>query len=134
MPQRPNQVLADLYAPNQGTSCSPAPCVNYLNAAAVATPNLGTYGNMGVSTARAPDFWEWDQSITRQFRVREAARIEFRAEGFNLTNSVRFGAPSSTLSGTYGRITSSQPTTGAGTGITGGTGGRIIQFAVKVLF
>ena len=134
VPQRPNQVLADLYAPNKGASCSPAPCVSYLNPAAVVTPAVGTYGNMGVATARAPGFWEWDQAITRQFHAGEATRIEFRAEGFNLTNSVRFGPPNSILSGTYGQITSAQSTTGAGTGITGGTGGRIIQFAVKVLF
>ncbi len=132
--QRPNQVLPDLYATNKGASCSPAPCVNYLNPAAVATPALGTYGNIGVGSLRAPGFWEWDQAITRQFPVGETVRIEFRAEGFNLTNSVRLGAPNATLSGTYGQITTDQPTTGAGTGVSAGTGGRIIQFALKLIF
>jgi hypothetical protein len=132
--QRPNQVLPDLYATNKGQSCAPAPCVSYLNPSAVATPPLGTYGNMGISTARAPGFWEWDQAITRQFPIREAMRIEFRAEGFNLTNSVRLAAPNATLSGTYGQITSDQATTGAGTGVSAGTGGRIVQFALKFLF
>ena len=66
---------------------------------------------MGISTARAPGFWEWDQAITRQFPIREKVHLEFRAEGFNLTNSVRLGAPNSTLSGTYGqsRATSQPP-------------------------
>ena len=81
VPQRPNQVLPDVYATNQGQSCSPAPCVSYLNPNAVATPALGTYGNMGVSSVRAPGFWEWDQAITRQFPIRETMRLEFRAEG-----------------------------------------------------
>jgi hypothetical protein len=134
VPQRPNQVLPDLYATNQGASCTPAPCVSYLNPAAVATPAVGTYGNMGISTARAPGFWEWDQAITRQFPIHEGMRLEVRAEGFNMTNSVRLGFPSSTLSGTYGQITSDQPTTGAGTGISAGTGGRIVQFALKLVF
>ncbi len=134
VPQRPNQVLPDLYATNQGASCSPAPCVSYLNPAAVATPAIGTYGNMGISTARGPGFWEWDQAITRQFPIREKVRLEFRAEGFNLTNSVRLGFPTSTLSGTYGQITSDQPTTGSGTGVSAGTGGRIVQFALKLVY
>jgi len=60
--------------------------------------------------------------------------MEFRAEAFNLTNSVRLGAPNTTVSGTYGQITGDQATTGAGTGISGGSGARIIQFAMKVVF
>jgi hypothetical protein len=60
--------------------------------------------------------------------------VEFRAEAFNVTNSVRLGAPNATISGTYGQITSDQPTTGAGTGVSPGTGGRIVQFALKFLF
>lgn len=80
VPQRPNQVLPSVYAANQGASCSPAPCVSYLNPAAVATPAVGTYGNMAMSDARARGFWEWDQAITRQFPVTETTRMEFRAE------------------------------------------------------
>ncbi len=134
VPQRPNLVLPDLYATNKGASCSPAPCISYLNPAAVATPPIGTYGNLGTSSARAPGFWEWDQAVTRQFALHESMRLEFRAEAFNVTNSVRLGAPNATLSGTYGRITSDQATTGAGTGVSPGTGGRIVQFAVKFVF
>jgi len=134
VPQRPNQVLSNVYATNKGASCSPAPCISYLNPAAVATPAVGTYGNMGMSDARAAGFWEWDQAITRQFPIREKVRMEFRAEAFNLTNSMRLGAPNATVSGTYGQVTSDQATTGAGTGLTAGTGGRIVQFALKFLF
>ena len=63
---------------------------------------------MGVSALRAPGFWEWDQAITREFPLREKMRLEFRAEAFNVTNSVRLGAPNTTVSGTYGQITSDQ--------------------------
>jgi hypothetical protein len=134
VPQRPDQVLPNVYASNKGQSCSPAPCVSYLNPEAVATPAVGTYGNMGVGTLRGPDFWEWDQAVTRDFPLRESVRMQFRAEAFNVTNSVRLGFPNATLSGTYGQITSDQPTTGASTGISTGTGGRILQFAFKVMF
>jgi hypothetical protein len=134
VPQRPNQVVTDLYATNEGQSCSPAPCVNYLNPNAVATPAIGTYGNMGVANFRAPGFWEWDQAIVRQFPLHEMMHLEFRAEAFNVINSVRLGAPNTTVSGTYGRITSDQATTGAGTGISGGSGARIMQLAMKIVF
>jgi hypothetical protein len=134
VPQRPNQVLANAYAPNQGQSCSPAPCISYLNPNAVAIPALGTYGNMGVSALRAPGFWEWDQAITREFPLRESVRLEVRAEAFNVTNSMRLGFPNTTVSGTYGQITNDQATTGAGTGISAGSGARILQFAMKLVF
>jgi hypothetical protein len=134
VPQRPNQILPDVYATNKGQSCTPAPCVSYLNPNAVSIPDIGTYGNMGVATIRGPGFWEWDQAITREFPLRESVRMEFRAEGFNLTNSVRLGAPGSTVSGTYGQITGDQPTTGAATGVSTGTGARILQFALKLVF
>jgi hypothetical protein len=134
VPQRPNQILPDAYATNQGQSCSPAPCVSYLNPNAVATPALGTYGNMGVSSLRAPGFWEWDQAITREFPLRETMRLELRAEAFNVTNSMRLGLPNTTVSGTYGQIAGDQATTGAGTGISGGSGARILQFAMKFVF
>lgn len=134
VPQRPDQILPDVYATNKGQSCAPAPCVSYLNPTAVAVPAIGTYGNMGIGTLRGPGFWEWDQAVTREFPLRELVRMEFRAEGFNLTNSVRLGLPASTVSGTYGQITGDQPTTGAGTGVSTGTGGRIVQFALKLVF
>jgi len=48
IPQRPNQVLPDVTSPTRGQGCLPAPCVSWFNAAAVAVPTPGTYGNMGV--------------------------------------------------------------------------------------
>jgi hypothetical protein len=130
VPQRPNQVLPNVYASNQGQSCSPAPCVSYLNPAAFSTPAAGTYGDMGIGALRAPGFWEWDQTISRQFPITEKTHLEIRAEAFNVTNSVRLGTPNQTLGGTFGTITSDQPTTGSAPG----DGGRVVQFAMKYIF
>jgi len=47
---------------------------------------------------------------------------------------MRLGVPNTTVSGTYGQITGDQATTGAGTGISGGSGARILQFAMKFVF
>jgi len=54
--------------------------------------------------------------------VRENQRVEFRAEAFNLTNSVRYNNPTSNLStNTFGQITSALDP-------------RIMQFALKYVF
>ena len=123
IPQRPNQVLDDVTSPTRGQGCSPSPCVSWFNAAAVASPVVGTYGNMGVGSLRGPGFWDWSQTVSRKFQVTEKQQIEFRAEAFNVTNSLRLGNPNVTLSGgQFGRITSSNG------------GPRIMQFALKYVF
>ena len=138
IPQRPNQVLVDTAAPDKGQACAnQSPCISYLNRAAFAQPAPGTYGNVGVGTLRSPGFWEWDQSVSRQFKLTESQRLEIRAEAFNVTNSVRLyiannAAALNLSSGQFGRITTAASTTG--TTAATGNGGRIIQFAMKYIF
>ena len=59
--------------------------------------------------------------------------MEFRAEAFNVTNSVRFNNPGQSLSraATFGKITTSAQNLYLGA--TGG-GPRIMQFALKYIF
>jgi hypothetical protein len=123
IPQRPNQILPSVVSPTRGQGCLPAPCVSWFNPAAVAPPALGTYGNMGVGTLRGPGFWDWSQTVSRKFNVAEGQQVEFRAEAFNVTNSLRLGNPVVSVSGgQFGRITSSN------------AGPRIMQFALKYIF
>ena len=56
-------------------------------------PALGEFGNAGVGTERAPGFFNLDSSIGKNFNITERHRIEFRAELFNILNSVSWGAP-----------------------------------------
>jgi hypothetical protein len=42
IPQRPNQVLANVAAPDRGQGCVPGPCVSWFNPAAFALPAAGT--------------------------------------------------------------------------------------------
>ena len=140
IPQRPDQILANTAASNRGQPCSPAPCsgISYFNPAAFASPTTGTYGNMGVGSLRSPGFWEWDQTISREFKIKESQSIEIRAEAFNVTNSVRFyiaptGDNATLLSSpTFGNITEAASTTGSSSPF--GSGGRIIQLALKYVF
>ena len=78
---------------------------------------------MGIGTLRGPGFWDWSQTVSRKFPVAERQEIEFRAEAFNVTNSLRLGNPNVSLSGgQFGKIVSSSG------------GPRIMQFALKYIF
>jgi hypothetical protein len=60
---------------------------------AYGVPALGEFGNAGVGTERAPGFFNLDSSIGKDFAITERHRIQFRAELFNILNSVSWGAP-----------------------------------------
>jgi hypothetical protein len=115
--QRPQQVDANAYGDRSSLN-------NYFNKTAFVTPAVGTYGNVGANSVVGPGFWDWSESVSRQFQIREGQKIEFRAEAFNVTNSLRRGNPGTTLSSTntFGVIQTS-----AG-------GPRIMQFALKYTF
>jgi hypothetical protein len=115
--QRPNQIDANPYGDRSSRT-------NYFNKAAFVAPAAGTYGNVGAFSLNGPQFWEWNEAVSREFKVREGQSIEFRAEAFNVTNSLRRGNPGITSSNTntFGIITSSVG------------GPRILQFALKYAF
>jgi hypothetical protein len=122
--ERPNQILANTAAPNQGGACAAtAPCVTWLNPSAFAQPALGTFGNIGASNVLGPHFFQFDASLVREFRVREGESLQLRFEGFNLLNGVRFNNPAVTYSAssTFGTIT-------------GAMDPRILQLAMKFVF
>jgi hypothetical protein len=113
--QRPNQILGSPYGDKSSLD-------SYLNRAAFAFPASGTMGNIGRGNILGPSTWQFDMALSRIFRVGETQRMEFRAEAFNLTNSVRRGNPTTTLSqSTFGRIQSADDP-------------RIMQFALKYIF
>jgi hypothetical protein len=123
-PQRANQVLPNVFAPDRGSACvNAAPCVTYLNLAAFSQPVAGTLGNMGVLNVAGPGFWQFDAALSRTFPVAERQKVEVRAEAFNVLNGVRLNNPAVVLSNpiTFGRVLSAQDP-------------RIMQFAVKYAF
>jgi hypothetical protein len=69
-----------------------------------------------------PGAWQLDTALSRIFQVREAQKLELRAEAFNVTNSLRRGNPTTILnSNTFGQIISAADA-------------RILQFALKYVF
>ena len=96
----------------------------WFNTAAFAIPATYTFGNSGRNILRGPASWNIDASMFRKFPLPwEGAALEFRAEAFNLPNTVILGNPNGDLSSpTFGVITGTQNSS------------RIIQFGAKITF
>jgi hypothetical protein len=120
--------------PNSG-SCPPKPdgspgspvgsvdCV--FNTSAFAAPALYTFGNSGRDAFRSPSFWNLDTSIFRQFPFwGEGRRIEFRAEAFNILNTVILGTPGNDISNasSFGKANSTA------------NSARQLQLGAKIIF
>jgi hypothetical protein len=70
-------------------------------------PVLGTYGNSGDGIIRGPGLANWDVSVFKNFRFREAMTLQFRWEMFNAFNQVNLMNPAtSTSDPRFGRISS----------------------------
>jgi hypothetical protein len=65
--QRPDLVLTNVYLDTSGR-----PGTQYLNPAAFADPAIGTLGSLGRVTLKLPPVWQFDMSVSRVFRFREA--------------------------------------------------------------
>jgi hypothetical protein len=124
--QRAQQILPDVYGDGSVT--------HYLNINAFLAPTAapkGVYATTRPFTISGPHVWNIDLSLSRNFHIRERDTITFRAEAFNLTNSVMFGPPTAALnSATFGYISPQVQSTAPGNTSTA----RIMQFAFKYAF
>ncbi|MEO7653362.1 MAG: hypothetical protein ABIZ80_23125, partial [Bryobacteraceae bacterium] len=97
----------------------------WFDRAAFARPAAGTYGNVGRNALIGPAATNTNIGVFKNFGIpgREGMRLQFRSEFFNALNAVALGNPNTMLNAgvRMGRITS------AGSG-------RVIQFALKLLF
>jgi carboxypeptidase family protein len=97
----------------------------WINTASFQAPALGTFGNLRPDPFNAQRYWNLDFSIFRAFPiVGEGRKLEFRAEAFNLFNTVIFGAPGSDVSNTggFGKVTSTANSQ------------RILQLGLRFMF
>jgi hypothetical protein len=125
----------------------------YLNPAAFATPQPGTFGNLERNSIHGPGFKQIDMFFAKHFNLTGRNDLEFRMEVFNLFNTVNYANPIGTLpqaipnaalteanrvqpgqaytpaaAGTFGRLTSTVGrTVGLGTP-------RQMQFALRFTF
>src|SRR6185437_9155571 len=65
------------------------------------------FGNVGRNTMRGPGVFNLDMSLFRTFKVNDRVNLQFRAEGFNVTNTPHFNNPNGNVnSSNFGRILS----------------------------
>jgi hypothetical protein len=125
----------------------------FLNPAAFATPQPGTFGNLERNAIHGPNFKQLDLVLAKHFALAGARTLEFRAEIFNVLNTVNFSNPVGTLPQAIpttalteaNRVQPGQPYTPAAAGTFGtltGTVGRTVglgtprqaQFALRLNF
>ena len=66
---------------------------HFFNTDAFTAPAPFTFGNAGRDTIPGPGNNDFDFSLERRFRIREAGAIQFRAEAFNTFNHPNWGIP-----------------------------------------
>ena len=111
-------------------------------------PAYGTLGNSGRDTFRGFPFYQWDLSVTKEFKFRERLTAQFRAEFFNILNRVNFanvfGGPGGSnaftdpsanggFSGPFG-FQPATPDVASSNPVLGNGGPRAIQLGLKLIF
>lgn len=97
----------------------------FINTAAFSAQTKGALGSAPRNPVYGPHYRHVDLSLIKSFPIHDTANLEFRAEGFNMTNTANFATPNATLgSPTFGRLNAMSPAYQP----------RVLQFALKVVF
>jgi hypothetical protein len=85
-------------------------------------PALYTFGSAPRNVAIGPGLQEFDLSLQKEIAITEAAKLQFRAEAYNLLNRANFNLPNRiAFTQNFGSISSAQDS-------------RQLQFALKLIF
>ncbi|HEX5706798.1 MAG TPA: carboxypeptidase regulatory-like domain-containing protein [Pyrinomonadaceae bacterium] len=120
----------DLIAPGQIDANGSDP-LQIINPAAFAFPAQGRIGNLGRGIVRGPSIKNVDFSVAKNWRLRERFGMQFRAEMFNVFNTVNFRAHNLSVAG--GGIENNFSNGGFGRA-NSTRGAREIQFGLKFSF
>jgi hypothetical protein len=94
----------------------------YFNTAAFVNPANGYLGNAQTGIIRGPGQQVHNLSLFKEFHIKEANLVEFRAEAFNVANHTNPSNPNTTLgNANYGKVT-------------GSADPRILEFALRYKF
>jgi hypothetical protein len=106
----------------------------WFNPAAFAAPAAGTYGNEKRNQFYGPPTHQIDFSVFKNFSITEHARLQFRAEIFNIFNFTNYSGPANNVQGSnLGQVGSTYDVSFGAPGIGPGAP-RNVQLAVKLLF
>lgn len=112
--QRPN----NSGNPNDG----PKTPQRWFDTSVFSLPAVYTFGNGGRNTVIGPPLFEFDLSLQKEVPLREAYKLQLRAEVYNLLNHPNFNIPNRTaFTANFGSISSAQDS-------------RQFQFALKFTF
>ena len=104
--------------PNEG----PRNPQQWFNTSVFALPALYTFGNAPRNAVIGPGLQEFDLSLQKDIRLREATKLQFRAEAYNLFNHPNFNIPNRiAFTSNFGSISSAQDS-------------RQLQLALKLAF
>jgi hypothetical protein len=85
----------------------------------------GVVGNAQRNSIYGPHYRHLDLSLFKTFPIHERVNLQFRAEGFNLTNTTNFGQPNNSLgTGTFGTVTT----------LSNNYNPRLVQLVARVQF
>jgi hypothetical protein len=105
------------------------PGLLYFDPNAYSLPAANVQGNMKRNGGpEGPGFWEIDAALFKRFAIGASRYAEFRVDAFNVTNSVRWGNPST------GYATGTGNTFGQITGVATGSGPRSLRFGGRIAF
>ena len=94
----------------------------WFNTSAFALPAYGTFGTAGRNILEGPGYQNVNLAVLKQLRITSTARLQLRAEAFNLLNRVNLDLPDNFFgSSTFGRVLSAQSS-------------RHIQFGARLMF
>jgi len=129
--------------PGQPIYLSGGDKTRYLNPAAFSLPASGQFGNLTRGLVRQLGLTNVDFSVNRNFALTERARLQFRAEFFNLFNHTQFngfgntafitGRPANDAAGNTVPGVTVNPNSAFGI-LTSDRGPRNIQFGLKLNF
>lgn len=102
-----------------------APTGKYLNIAAFREAPAGRFGNLERNGLRSPSTYQLNLGVTKNFKLYDTWKFQFRTEFFNLFNTPQLGIPNTDLGNTndFGRIQGTQPFSN-----------RQIQFGLRLQF
>jgi hypothetical protein len=109
------------------------PCVagTFFNTCAFTDPAEGSFGDVGRNTLRGPGYQVWDFSLFKNFPIKERAKLEFRAEFFNVFNHPNLQFAKSGPQNSINTTTFGTPQFGF---LTAARDPRQIQLALKLSF
>ena len=121
-------------------SGQPNQIAHYFNLANINIPldPSQPFGNAGRNIARTMPIWQFDAALNKTFTLSEKARLQFRAEAFNLINRANYLAPNSTCAAWTTVASGSTPagtcTTASFGTITSTLDPRLLQLGLKLSF